>query len=97
MAGSQGTGGAARAMRGDTLVTWPKAARVLGCCEDTLTAWWQQGNVPAVSTPGGQRKTYASFLDMVLASARPGEAPGIGETARAWWGRYIPEALQEVA
>jgi MerR family regulatory protein len=69
----------------DCLIPFPEAARRLGRSPDTLRLWHDEGHMPAVITPGGQWSTYESFIDAVLASARP-RLPGSIETiAREWF------------
>lgn len=78
--------GAPRVSRRDALVPWPRAARVLGRTTDTLDNWHADPSIlmPAVRQPGG-KATYASWLDAVLASARPGRAGDMAEASRQWW------------
>jgi hypothetical protein len=75
--------------RKERLVTWARAASVLGRSPDTLTNWFEQGLVPAVRTPGQRLSTYASWLDAVLASARPGQAGDVAEVTRQWWDEHL--------
>jgi hypothetical protein len=50
--------------------------------------------MPAVITPGGQWSTYESFIDAVLASARPKQAGSIEQIARDWFAANAdPEAV----
>jgi len=49
--------------------------------------------MPAVITPGGQWSTYESFIDAVLASARPKQPGSIEEIARAWFVAHTPGAV----
>ena len=49
--------------------------------------------MPAVITPGGQWSTYESFIDAVLASARPKQAGSIEEIARDWFAARASEAV----
>ena len=82
-----------RAARGDFLVPLPEAARRLGRSPDTLRLWHDDGHMPAVITPGGQWSTYESFIDAVLASARPKQPGSIEEIARAWFVAHTPGAV----
>lgn len=86
MSDDTGAGGPPRTGRRDALVPWPRAARVLGRTTDTLDNWHADPAIlmPAVRQPGG-KMTYASWLDAVLASARPGQAGDMGEASRQWW------------
>ena len=69
----------------DCLVPFPEAARRLGRSPDTLRLWHDEGHMPAVITPGGQWSTYGSFIDAVLASARPKQPGSIEAIAREWF------------
>jgi len=80
-------------VRGDCLVPLPEAARRLGRSPDTLRVWHDDGHMPAVVTPGGQWSTYESFIDAVLASARPKQPGSIEEIARGWFAAHAPEAV----
>jgi hypothetical protein len=82
-----------RAAHGDKLVPWAEAARRLGRSADTLRLWHDAGYFPAVVTPGDQWSAYDSFIEAVLASARPGQAGQMKEIARAWFAARIPEAV----
>ena len=77
----------------DCLVPFPEAARRLGRSPDTLRLWHDEGHMPAVITPGGQWSTYESFIDAVLASARPKQPGSIEEIARAWFAAHLPGAV----
>jgi hypothetical protein len=44
--------------------------------------------MPAVIGPGGRWSTYESFIDAVLASARPRQAGVIEEIARDWFAAH---------
>ena len=80
-------------VRGDCLIPFPEAARRLGRSSDTLRLWHDEGHMPAVITPGGQWSTYESFIDAVLASARPKQPGSIEEIARGWFAAHAPEAV----
>ena len=80
----------ARTGHGDRLVPFPEAARRLGRSPDTLRLWHDDGHMPAVVTPGGQWSTYESFIDAVLASARPKQAGSIEQIARDWFAAKDP-------
>jgi excisionase family DNA binding protein len=79
--------------RADRLIPIGEAARLLGYSADTLRRWHDEGHMPAVITPGGQWSTYQSFIDAVLASARPKQAGSIEEIARDWFAAHAPEAV----
>ena len=79
--------------RADRLIPLGEASRLLGYSADTLRRWHDEGHMPAVITPGGQWSTYESFIDAVLASARPKQAGSIEEVAQAWFAANAdPEA-----
>ena len=82
-----------RPVRRDCLVPLPEAARRLGRSPDTLRLWHDDGHMPAVVTPGGQWSTYESFIDSVLASARPKQPGSIEEIARDWFAAHTPWAV----
>jgi hypothetical protein len=82
-----------RATRVDRLVPFPEAARRLGRSPDTLRLWHDDGHMPAVVTPGGQWSTYESFIDAVLASARPRRAGSIEQIACHWFAEHDSEAV----
>jgi hypothetical protein len=93
------SGGGLRRMpvsRRDRFVRWSRAADVLNVSEDALSDWYDAGLVPQFRTPG-LKFTYQSWLDAVMAAARPGKAGDIREVAREWWKAHLPEALEEVA
>jgi hypothetical protein len=79
--------------RADRLIPIGDASRLLGYSADTLRRWHDEGNMPAVITPGGQWSTDQSFIDAVLASARPKQAGSIEEIARDWFAAHAPEAV----
>lgn len=85
----------AQARHRETLVRWDIAADTLGRSPETLTNWYLAGHVPAVKTPGQQMSTYRSWLDAVLAGARPARAADIPEIARRWWAEHMPWAESE--
>jgi hypothetical protein len=78
---------------GDCLIPFPEAARRLGRSPDTLRLWHDEGHMPAVITPGGQWSTYESFIDAVLASARPKQPGSIEEIARGWFADHSSAAV----
>jgi hypothetical protein len=88
---------ASRVSYEETLVRWDVAARKLGRSPDTLTDWYEAGHVPAVRTPGQQMSTYRSWLDAVLAGARPARAADIPEISRRWFAEHLGVVLEEVA
>jgi hypothetical protein len=77
----------------DCLVPFPEAARRIGRSPDTLRLWHDEGHMPAVITPGGQWSTYESFINAVLASARPKVPGSIEEIAREWFAAHASEAV----
>lgn len=79
----------------DWLVRWSAAAVTLGRAEETLTAWYENGLVPAVRSPGGKLSAHASWLYMVMNSARPGVAGEVIKVSQEWWA--LQAALQRVA
>ena len=79
--------------RNDSLIPFPEAAKRLGRSSDTLRLWHDSGHMPAVVTPGGQWSTYESFIDAVLASARPKQAGSIEQIARRWFTEHGLEAV----
>jgi len=81
------------AAHNDSLVPFAEAARRLGRSPDTLRLWHDDGHMPAVVTPGGQWSTYESFIDAVLASARPKQAGLIEQIARDWFAVHSSEAV----
>jgi len=73
---------------GDRLVPFSAASERLGRSTDTLREWHDEGNLPAVVTPGSQWMTFESFIASVLASARPGKPGDIAALARAWFAAH---------
>jgi hypothetical protein len=74
----------------DRLIPLAVASDRLGYSVDTLQNWHDRGHMPAVIGPGGRWSTYESFIDAVLASARPRQAGVIEEIARDWFAaRYL--------
>jgi hypothetical protein len=94
----EGADAAPRVSRKEALVPWPRAARVLGRTTDTLDNWFADPAIrmPAVQQPGG-KAAYASWLDAVLASARPGVAGDMAEASRQWWAARGHATLEAVA
>jgi len=82
-----------RSGREDKLVPFPEASKRLGRSPDTLRLWHDAGHMPAVITPGGQWSTYESFINAVLASARPKQAGSIEQIAREWFAARAPKAV----
>jgi hypothetical protein len=74
--------------RADRLVPFTEAATTLSKQPETLKLWHDLGHLPAVKSPGGQWSTFKSFIDAVLASARPGHAGDIQEIARVWFAEH---------
>jgi len=89
------TDGKPRVSHREALVRWDIAADTLGRSPGTLTNWYLAGHVPAVKTPGQQMSTYRSWLDDVMAGARPARAADIPEIARRWWAEHMPWAVGE--
>jgi hypothetical protein len=89
-----------RVSRLDRLVPWPAAALALGRSAETLDNWLSRGQVriPALRQPGGL-VTYQSWIDAVLAGARPGRAVSVAEVTDAWWADrlYLDAGAAEVA
>jgi hypothetical protein len=69
----------------DRLIPLAVASARLGYSVDTLQNWHDKGCMPAVIGPGGRWSTYESFVNAVLASARPRQAGVIEEIARDWF------------
>jgi hypothetical protein len=68
------------------------AARRLGRSPWTLKRWYRKGNLPVVISEG-QWSVPESFLAMVDASPRPGQAGVIEDIAAAWFAAHTaPEA-----
>jgi hypothetical protein len=86
-----------RVLRPECLVSWGAAAVILGRSRKTLTNWADEINVPTVRTPGGHLSTYRSWLDAVLASARPGLAGDIAAVTDNWWAVHFPQLREEAA
>jgi hypothetical protein len=82
-----------RLPRRDRLVSFGGASRTLGVSRDTLRNWYEAGAVPAIVGAGGGWSTYQSWVDMVMASARPGAAGDVRAVTRTWFAIHIPEAL----
>lgn len=78
---------------GDRLVPFGEASEQLGYSADTLRRWHDEGHMPAVVSPGGQWSTYGSFIQAVLASARPRQAGLIEQIARDWFAAHTPEVV----
>jgi hypothetical protein len=78
----------------DRLIPLAVASARLGYSVDTLQNWHDKGHMPAVIGPGGRWSTYESFVNAVIASARPRQAGVIEEIARDW---FAAHAREEVA
>jgi hypothetical protein len=74
-----------RALRGDVLIPLSAAARRVGRTSETLKAWAGRHGIPVVLDPAGDWMTYQSWVDAVLASARPGQAGSVTDVTSAWW------------
>lgn len=72
----------------DRLIALAIASSRLGYSVDTLQNWHDKGHMPAVIGPGGRWSTYESFVNAVLASARPRQAGVIEEIARDWFAAH---------
>ena len=79
--------------QGDRLIPFRDASERLGYSADTLKRWHDEGHFPAVVSPGGQWSTYESFIEAVLASARPKQAGLIEQIARDWFAAHAPGAV----
>jgi excisionase family DNA binding protein len=53
----------------DTLLTPAEVARILGVHQRTVTAWANQGKLPALRTLGGHRRFRRSHLNDAIAKA----------------------------
>ena len=78
---------------GDQLVPFAEASVALGKTSDTLRQYHDDGHLPAVVSPGGQWSTYKSFIDAVLASARPKQAGDFAAIAREWFAAHSAQAV----
>jgi hypothetical protein len=78
-----------RVSRQDRLIRWKEAARLLGTTEDTLTSWAAFVSIPVVRTPHQFRQTYRSWVDAVLASARPGQDGDVAMATERWWSQRL--------
>lgn len=54
----------------DQYVSIGRAASLLDCHVETLRRWERAGTLPAVRTPGGQRRFRLADLRQLLAGAR---------------------------
>jgi hypothetical protein len=79
-------------MIGESLVPIADAARRLGRSVWTLKRRYAEGHLPAV-IDGNRWLVPESFIDAVLASARPKRAGSIEDTAREWFAANSPEAV----
>jgi excisionase family DNA binding protein len=52
-------------------LTTSQAARHLGVSMSTVRRWADQGHLPTLRTPGGQRRFRPEQLDAFVASLRP--------------------------
>ena len=77
----------------DRLIPLAVASARLGYSVDTLQNWHDKGHMPAVIGPGGRWSTYDSFVNAVLASARPPPAGVIEENAREWIAAHAARAV----
>jgi hypothetical protein len=77
----------------DRLIPLAVASARLGYSVDTLQNWHDKGHMPAVIGPGGRWSTYESFVNAVLASARPRQAGVIEEIARDWFAEQTAGAV----
>lgn len=80
----------------ERLVPVKLAARSLGRSADAVRDWVNDGQVPAVRTPGGTLSLYASWLSAVLTSARPGQVGDMSEVTARWYAER-PWLVEEVA
>jgi hypothetical protein len=77
----------------DRLIPLAVASARLGYSVDTLQNWHDKGHMPVVIGPGGRWSTYESFVNAVLASARPRQAGVIEEIARDWFAAHVARAV----
>ena len=77
----------------DRLIPLAVASARLGYSVDTLQNWHDKGHMPAVIGPGRRWSTYESFVNAVLASARPRQAGNIEEIARGWFEAHAARAV----
>ena len=77
----------------DRLIPLAVASARLGYSVDTLQNWHDKGHMPAVIGPGGRWSTYESFVNAVLASARPGQAGVIEQIARDWFAAHAARSV----
>jgi len=78
-------------MSGESLVPIADASRRLGRSVWTLKRRHAEGNLPAV-IDGGRWLVPESFINAVVASARPKQAGAIEQVARDWFAAHAPEA-----
>jgi hypothetical protein len=76
---------------GECLVPFATAGRRLGRSVWSLRRLYHKGFLPAV-TISARWFTYESFIDAVLASARPGQAGVIEDVASAWFAERAAES-----
>lgn len=79
--------------RADRLIPLSVASTRLGYSAETLQRWHDEGHMPAVIGPGGRWSTYESFIEAVLASARPRQAGVIEQIARDWFAAHVAGAV----
>ena len=77
---------------GESLVPIADAAQRLGRSVWTLKRRHAEGHLPAV-IDGGRWLIHESFIEAVLASARPKQAGSIERAAREWFAAHTPEAV----
>jgi hypothetical protein len=76
---------------GECLVPFATAGKHLGRSAWSLRRLHRKGCLPAV-TISARWFTYESFINAVLSSARPGQAPAIEDVARAWFAERVTES-----
>jgi hypothetical protein len=77
----------------DRLMPLSRASTILGFSVDALREWIVRYGIPAVKTPGGSWSTYASWVDAVMSSARPGAPGSMAQATDDWWARRLPQAV----
>lgn len=78
--------------RGESLVPIADASRRLGRSVWTLKRRYAEGHLPAV-IDGNRWLVPESFINAVVATARPKRAGAIEQAAREWFAAHAPEAV----
>jgi hypothetical protein len=79
-------------VNGESLVPIADASRRLGRSVWTLKRRYAEGHLPAV-IDGNRWLVPESFINAVVASARPKQAGAIERTAREWFAAHTSEAV----